>query len=106
MTTAVITDPFAASRPGSAESWRIETTTNFSVDVVDGNGLPVSYQPVAAEYRYPNAPPLQTGASTDADGRARFSNHHIEAPLTVTFDSGRERSGPHTLERHLFTIEM
>jgi hypothetical protein len=107
MTTATLTDRPASADPGYwAEPSRIEAITAFSVDVVDGNGLPVSYQEVAAQYRYVNAPSHQTVASTDTDGRVRFTDHHPEPPLDVTLVSGREQSGPHLLRQDLFIIEM
>lgn len=84
----------------------IETVITFSVDVVDGNGLPVAFQEVAALYRYVGAPSLETLATTDADGRARFADHHSVLPVDVTLCSGKEESGPHPLQREVFTIEM
>lgn len=85
---------------------RNQVVTDFPVDVVDGSGLPVSYQPVIAEYRYRNGHVLQRVTSTDAGGRVRFTDRHPEMPRDVTLISGRERSGPHPLGRDLLIIEM
>lgn len=107
MTTATLTERLASAGPSYlAETSRIAAITTFSVDVVDGNGLPVAFQPVSAQYRYAGTSPLEHVASTDVDGRARFTDHHPEQPLEVTLVSGREQSGPHPLRRDHFTIEM
>ena len=67
--------------------------TQFSIDVVDGNGLDVCGEPVTARFDFGGGAERVVTKVTDRDSRAWFAEEHDTAPRCVTLTAGRETTG-------------
>jgi hypothetical protein len=87
-TTRLETTTFGYRHPLRPSS----TITSFSV--VDGNGIPASGELVTASFSDDDGATLETQASTDLRGRARFVVEHDGDPVDVVVSAVGEWTGP------------
>lgn len=64
--------------------------TNFAVDLLDGNGLEVSGEPLMARFDLGNGYARVVTMVSDLDGRVRFAVEHPVNPRSVTLSAGQE----------------
>ena len=74
------------------------TVVEYTVAVVDGEGMPVPGATVGARYHYPTAASTWDTATTDGDGVARLRDQHAEAPTEVVLSVDDELCGTYPLE--------
>lgn len=70
--------------------------TNFTVLVVDGNGMEVAGEPVTISFLDAQHGVYSMSAVTDSDGRARVVETHEREPQSVVIDTAGESTGPVT----------
>lgn len=70
--------------------------TNFTVLVVDGNGVEVAGEPVTISFLDAQHVASSMSAVTDNDGRARIVETHEHEPQSVVIDTAGESTGPVT----------
>lgn len=68
--------------------------TNFTVQVVDGNGIEVAGEPVTISFLGAQHGVRSIQASTDVDGRVRVVETHLDEPQSVVIDAAGESTGP------------
>lgn len=67
--------------------------TNFTVLVVDGNGVEVAGEPVAVSFLDDQHGVRSVRLVTDTDGRARVVETHEREPQSVVIDAAGESTG-------------
>lgn len=70
--------------------------TNFTVLVVDGNGIEVAGEPVTISFLDAQHGVGSASAVTDSNGRARVVESHEKEPQSVVIDAAGESTGPLT----------
>lgn len=68
--------------------------TNFTVLVVDGNGIEVAGEPVKISFLDARHGVRSIQATTDSAGRARVAETHEREPKSVAIDAAGESTGP------------
>ncbi len=63
----------------------------FEVRAVDGECHEVPGLEIGARFRYGTMPATWSTATTDGEGRARFSEEHAEPPIEVTLFVGDQQ---------------
>lgn len=70
--------------------------TNFTVLVVDGNGVEVAGEPVTISFLDTQHGVSSVSTVTDSEGRARVVETHEYEPQSVAIDAAGESTGPLT----------
>lgn len=83
----VLDRPLLAHRP---------FVTNFTVLVVDGNGIEVAGEPVTISFLDAQHGVHSASAVTDSNGRAHVVETHENEPQSVAIDAADESTGPLT----------
>ena len=85
-------------RPAVAYRHPLTSTfvTNFTVQVVDGNGIEVAGEPVTISFLDAQHGVRAIQATTGIDGRVRVVDTHPDEPQSVVIDAAGESTGPVT----------